>query len=347
MLTIARVLIFVVVLFFYLHLQFHLKTSDDLEVYELESPSKEVLEEVCDARQPVRFSFDAGKLGARLTGAPEVYGAFDVKVRDVEDTLDDDEDPYVPLRLDQALRVMEQDDKGQYVSEGNEDFLNETGLAKAFRASDPFLRPYMVAACRYDYVAGSSGTRTPFRYEICYRTYFAVLEGKATVRLAPPKTSRYLYPAHDYCNFEFRSPVNPWEPQPQYASDFEKARCLDVVLTPGSALFIPARWWYSIEFSEPGTHLAAFRYSTYMSLLSTVKHTLLWALQSQNMQHRLASRVTLGQSQAPRQPVKSQPTAGDAHPHAAQPDPDKAHAQPSRDEASVASTSVPLEAPAS
>ena len=45
--------VFCVILFFYLHIQFHLKTSDDLEIYEVEQVSKEKIEEICDLRQPV------------------------------------------------------------------------------------------------------------------------------------------------------------------------------------------------------------------------------------------------------------------------------------------------------
>jgi hypothetical protein len=54
--------IFCLVLFIYLHIQFHLKTSEDLEMYEVEQPSKERLEEICDIRQPVLFDFDCQKI---------------------------------------------------------------------------------------------------------------------------------------------------------------------------------------------------------------------------------------------------------------------------------------------
>ena len=45
-------LIFVIVLFLYLHIFFHIKTSNDLEVYECETPDKDKLEEICGLRQP-------------------------------------------------------------------------------------------------------------------------------------------------------------------------------------------------------------------------------------------------------------------------------------------------------
>ena len=50
--------IFCLVLFIYLHIQFHLKKTEDLEMYEIDDPSKDKLEEICDIRQPVLFDFD-------------------------------------------------------------------------------------------------------------------------------------------------------------------------------------------------------------------------------------------------------------------------------------------------
>ena len=56
------IFIFCLVLFLYLHIQYHLKTSNDLEVYTIEKPSKETLEEICNIRQPVVFEFKNNRL---------------------------------------------------------------------------------------------------------------------------------------------------------------------------------------------------------------------------------------------------------------------------------------------
>ena len=45
--------IFIIVLFVYTHIYYNLKTSSDLEVYEISNVSKEKLEEICDCRQPI------------------------------------------------------------------------------------------------------------------------------------------------------------------------------------------------------------------------------------------------------------------------------------------------------
>ena len=60
--------IFCLVLFIYLHVQFHLKTSEDLEMYEIDDPSKDKLEEICNIRQPVLFNFDNQKIFNNLKG---------------------------------------------------------------------------------------------------------------------------------------------------------------------------------------------------------------------------------------------------------------------------------------
>ena len=84
--SVFAVLIFCVVLFLYLHIYFHLKTSNDLEVYEIDQPSKDKLEEVCDLRQPVRFDYANERImdSCTLDAMRSAYGAFDVRLRNVK-----------------------------------------------------------------------------------------------------------------------------------------------------------------------------------------------------------------------------------------------------------------------
>ncbi len=76
-------LIFVSVLFIYLHVYFHLKTSDDLELYEFTNISKERLEEICDLRQPIKFNFDTDIfIDLMRENIIKNYNSFDIKLRD-------------------------------------------------------------------------------------------------------------------------------------------------------------------------------------------------------------------------------------------------------------------------
>ena len=81
----VAVFIFCVVLFLYLHITYHLKTGEDLEVYTIERPSKEKLEEICNIRQPVVFDFYNESLldNCNLVNLDDLYGAFDINMRDI------------------------------------------------------------------------------------------------------------------------------------------------------------------------------------------------------------------------------------------------------------------------
>lgn len=287
--------IFCLVLFVYLHVQFHLKTSEDLEMYEVDQPSKDRLEEICDLRQPVLFDFDCQKImnSSNKTYISNNYNAFEIKIRNVTEH-DANAELYMPLPLHAAIKLFDEDKNSTYFSENNIDFLKETGVIKNLKYNDEFLRPYMVSNCNYDIMMGSNNTCTPFRYEINYRNYFLLTEGSAQIKLSPPHNVKYLYPNYDYENFEFRSPVNPWSPQPKYSADFDKMKCLEFTLTPGKTLYIPAYWWYSIKFTN-NTSISCFHYRTYMNNIAVVPYIGMHALQIQNVKRNVIKKASINE----------------------------------------------------
>ncbi len=295
--------IFCLVLFIYLHIQFHLKTSEDLEMYEIEQPSKDKLEEICDVRQPLLFDFDCQKImeSSNKTYVASNYPAFEVKIRNVSET-DANAELYIPLPMHAAVKLFEEDHNAMYFSEKNNDFLEETGVIKNLKYNDEFLRPYMVSNCNYDIMMSSNGTITPFRYEINYRNFFILTEGSAQIKLSPPHSTKYLYPNYDYENFEFRSPVNPWTPQPKYKADFDKIKCLEFTLTPGKTLFIPAYWWYSIKFNK-NTSISVFNYRTYMNNIAVSPYIGMHALQIQNIKRDVVKKVSIQELNVEHQPT--------------------------------------------
>ena len=287
--------IFCLVLFIYLHVQFHLKTSEDLEMYEVEQPSKDKLEEICDLRQPVLFDFDCQKIveSSNKSYISNNYNAFEIKIRNVKET-DPNSELYIPLPLHAANKLFNEDTNSTYFSENNNEFLEETGVIKSLKYNDEFLRPYMVSNCNYDIMMGSANTCTPFRYEINYRNYYLLTEGIAQIKLAPPHSIRYLYPNYDYENFEFRSPVDPWSPQPKYIADFDKMKCLEFTLTPGKTLYIPAYWWYSIKFNK-NSSISCFNYRTYMNNIAVAPYIGMHALQIQNVKRNVVKKASINE----------------------------------------------------
>ena len=210
---ISTVLIFLLVLFFYIHIQFHLKKVNELDVYEVHVTSKQQLEKICDFKQPTSFHIilDSLPMLFNKQALLESYKNNYVKMRKVQyDISSNKNSSYTNISLKSALSVCSKTKNDSYIIERNSNFLKETNLIKNIEKADKMLRPYMVSHCNYDCILGSNNSYTPLRYDLNYRNYYYVTEGSVKVKLSPPCSSEYLTTYNNYDLFEFISDYNPW-----------------------------------------------------------------------------------------------------------------------------------------
>lgn len=280
-------LIFCVALFLYLHIYFHNKTSNDLEVYEVDNISKDKLEEVCDLRQPVIFSFINNNINNIFNKdyIQNTYGVYDIKLRDLKKEITDNDLLYLNVKFNKLIEITEKDSDSKYFTENNEDFLEETGLIKVLKLNDLYLRPYLILNSYYDFQYGSDKSETPFRYELFYRHYILVTDGSIKIKLAPPKYKKYLFVKNDYENFEFKSEINPWNVKYEHKDEFNKIKCLEFEIIKGQMIYIPSYWFYSIQFSK-NSMICNFKYQTYMSSLCILPHLAKNILQNHNINRK-------------------------------------------------------------
>jgi ribosomal protein L16 Arg81 hydroxylase len=251
------------VVFVYLHVVYQLKTSNDLELFELAMPEKSKLEEACGLRQPLLLDYWSDEL-LQCTPQNFQYDAFDVNVVDHEGEV-------VPLSVAKAHALFE---KSVHYTERNAEFLKETMLQRVYEKNDAILRPPMVSRIRYDLLFGSPGACTKLRYSDWYRNYFWVASGEVTLKLTPPRNAKYLQVEKDYLQEDFYSKVNPWE-------DVPKVKFLETVVKPGHLVYVPAYWWYSFKFGKDAC-LLGFQYRTMMNVVATLPDTVVGILQRQN-----------------------------------------------------------------
>jgi len=282
-----NILIFCLVLFIYLHIYFHNKICNDLEIFHidnLDNINKDYLEEILDHRQPVIIDHQDEVFLSKLSW-DQIYNnnsAFDIKIRNKNDN-SENSDLYINLPLESANKLFEKDQNNYYFSEFNKDFIQETGLNKIFSSNDSFLRPYMVCNMEYDLMMGKLNTYTPFRYNCNYRNFFMVTDGSVRIKITNPSNSKYLLPEYDYENFEFKSQIDIWNPSNLHKSNFKKLKFLEVDLIPGQIFFIPAYWWVSVKFTSKNTVLSTFNYRTYMNNLAITPCYLMHFLQLNNI----------------------------------------------------------------
>ena len=288
----VSVVIFCVVLFLYLHITHHLNVSNDLEVYTIERPSKDKLEEICGLKQPVIFDYNNDDIMTNVTFnmLEHKYGAFDMKIRDIT-KYDENTEMHLPFITKEVRNVFDGDNSSKYITENNDDFLDETGVKKTFAYNDSFLRPPLVSKCEYDFISGSDGSYTPLRFSINHRNYFYVTSGRVDIKLIPPYNKRYLFVEKDYDNYEFRSPVDPWNVQEKYKRDYDKVKSLDVTIDAGTIVVIPPYWFYSIKFMGIPS-VCSMRYQTIMNTLAILPEIGMTVLQGQNIKHNIVNKLT-------------------------------------------------------
>ena len=287
--------IFAFVLFVYIHITAQWKKSEDLEIYEMDYINNAQLQDTCNVRQPVLFSLDAKtQTFFERVHLPKMakFESYDVNVKDMADYWRSESVDAVVLPFRSAAKMIEADPYARYISENNGEFIEETGIQSLYQSMDEFLRPSFTVQTKYDLMFGSKHAATPMRYHTHDRYFLAVTSGKVSVKMTPWKSSKFLHPIKDYEHYEFRSAVNVYHPQKKYANELDKMHCLDFELYPGYVLYVPAYWWYSIQYSTDSTTcVAGFTYNTVSDVISNAKDWGLYFLQQSNIKRKVSNPI--------------------------------------------------------
>jgi len=293
---IITLFIFLMILFVYLHVHFQLKTSNELEIYEIDQElSKTKMEEICDLRQPIVL--DTTEELSQLipiinrSNILREYSSYEIKIRNKK-KIGTSDDLFIPLQIGIAEKLFTNDTTNNYYSENNNDFLNESNLLKIIRENDFIMKPYLCCNSSYDIIFGSNDVEIPLRYEHNYRNYIMPTEGNIIVRLIPPKYNKYCNAMTDYENMEYRSEINVWNPQEKYKIIMKKIKYLDVELSVGRLLYIPAYWLYSVKFVVKSCALM-MKYRTYTNVLAVSPSLIMNLLQNQNIKTSYLKKLEL------------------------------------------------------
>ena len=129
---------------------------------------------------------------------------------------------------------------------------------------------------------GSAKTQTVSKYYRESHTYLYLPPEKNTtfirVRMTPLKKAvDHLTIVEDYVNYEFWCKENIFD----YHS--EKLPTVEFFLNPGSVLYIPAYWIYSIEYQTNENEVCFYSFTTGANALANLKPLSTYFLQQQNI----------------------------------------------------------------
>lgn len=292
--------LFILILFMYIHLINQYKTSEDLEIYEMDYVSNTHLQDVCSIKQPVLFHYKSVNpdfFDALDHEHLDMLDAHDVKVKDSRDYYIDTDNTsrsvdYTVMPYRSAETLMKTDTKSSYFIENNHTLPDDAGLLSLFQANDELLKPPMTVITKYDILAGSNNACTPLRYHNNERHMLCVITGKITIKMTPWKSSKYLYQNKDYDAYEFWSPIQVWKPQRKYFHEMDKIKFLEFDVNAGYMVTIPPYWWYTIKYDKnPHTFVTSFTYNTAINCVANIPDTCLYFMQQQNIRKRTTKTI--------------------------------------------------------
>lgn len=285
MLLIINILILCIVLFLYIHIYNHIKTSNYLEIYEIEYPSKEKFEDLTNLKQPLLINNCSLVNDIDDYYLINNYPTFDLNL------YNKDNDLFLKIKTDEFINLVNNDNSNNYLTYNNKDFLEETTIEKILSTNDEFFRPYNICSKNYDIIMGSKNNNTKLKYSINSRNLLYISKGKIEVTLCPPKDYKNLHIQKNYETLEYVSKIDIYNVDPNYKNDFNKVKFLRVIIDVNQVLVIPPYWFYNIKFLEENTIVFYNSYRTFTSSIAILPDLFIQLLQQNNLKLNIAKQV--------------------------------------------------------
>lgn len=259
----AQICIFVILLFIYVHVRYHIRPGTDQIIYELADPSRDLLHETIHHKQPVKFHTEM-ELTLQLNWK-ELLNAN--KSQNVNVGMEQTSVPVNGL-IDVSDNVLLQ---------SNQQFFADIDITDVFGAMQSMFRPHMMTRVSYDlignYGKGSANIHTHPTSSSAHITYLVCTSGTAKVRLCSGKYTKRL--CRDTSVEPKVSHISFWDNSGNLANEelFAQIKSLDTTLVPNQTIAIPAHWWYSVDLS-PHTNIAVYGYRSIMNELACLPETI-------------------------------------------------------------------------
>ena len=278
MYLIINLLIFVIIFFIYIHIKSFTKISNDTDIYVLNNPSHEMIEENSRFNQPLHIkNIDSDIHNLNYDWLYDNFKYYDIKYININD-----KELQKITNLNNANTIFNNDISNLYISKNNDDFIKSTYLNEYIKKLDIILRSNMLVYSKYDIITGSKDSYTKLEYSLISKNYIIPTSGSIEIFLYPPKYNKYMHINKDYFNMEFTSNIDIYNISDKYKDDLNKCKPLKVILNIGDSLLIPMFWIYSIKLLEKNTIVYNLKYKSLINYIVNTKHDFIHLLQKYN-----------------------------------------------------------------
>lgn len=267
-------IIFFIVWFFYLHIYENLKTTNDLEIYEIkEIFNKEDLSKIFDLKHPTIFRETEENKNIMKQINEDILNDDFFNELNVKDKNTNTE---TLIQSDLLFKLMETDEIGNYYSVNNQHIFSDEGIKKMLYNYEMILKPIGVSNYSYDLFIGNINSTTLLKYDLDNRIFLRALNSPIIVKLIPPRIKNDLEIIQDYSTFDFYSTFDIFD-------ELNIIKHLTIHLEIGDILYIPPYWLYSIKFLSRNTKVLQLKYATFFSNISIIPQLIINLLQKQNL----------------------------------------------------------------
>jgi hypothetical protein len=248
-------ILFLFIVIVYIHIIYHLKTSNDNEVYDIDYIDSIHLNKICDLRQPFTFKVLENSLYIKKNYL-------------VENNLQ--------LNIIQETDVIEKIEKNQeqshesnnkitksIFSEYNHKIIQIPDIKQQITLFEKFIKPTFNITTIHDVIISDKNINTQLKHTYNYRNFFHITEGNITIRFIPPKYSIHLNHFTDYETMHEVSTFDPWN------ENVNNIKYIEIHATENDTIYIPPYWWYSFQFNTETT-IVSYKYRTIMNNITII-----------------------------------------------------------------------------
>lgn len=264
------VVIFLLVLFIYIHIQFQITPADERQIYVIDKPVNAPIEDVFELKQPIVFRILANinmTLEKLLTHHPNT----DISVYD---NTRKNTHANILSSISATHALLKGDLNAKYYSEKNTDMFSRiatTSPLHEITKKHAIFTPPLCSRTYNDVLFGSVGTTTIPQYSVMFRNIFSVTSGTLHIRLIHPDdfANRGEQIKPDYTNMSFfaSAETDLWNDNDN--------NVIKATIHMGESFSIPPYWIYSFQYEE-GTFVSSTSFNSYMTEIATAQHTLLY-----------------------------------------------------------------------
>lgn len=222
-------IIFTLTYFLYIHIIYHYKKVNDIDIYDMGYVDKKKLEEVCVLRQPVTFLLEEALLEKyfNLESLSNGFPNMSLEVFDNASTTTIS----APLPIKKVDKLFKQNK--EYISYNNIAFVKDSLTENKLQLLDKYLSPPLTVYSNYDVWLGTNDKKLPIKRETYYREYLYITSGYVECLLNTPNGEKNQ----------------------------------TIVLNKSEVLYIPPFWSYELTFKK-NAFICVFRYDTIFSIVS-------------------------------------------------------------------------------